>query len=377
VPIILSVLALIAAVAGGFVAYRRRKGREDKDAKVKEAELREEQIVKEAVKMLKKDQKKWDAKKPYFYFVKAQYVREFKLSTVDAEAAAKDAAATDAYAVKSLPMMQMLQKDGVLEALNIDLAQAFRGTGGIDKILFVSHRWEERGQPDKSGTQLRAIQQHLKRKSAKNIEYVWFDYWCMPQRGITRDTRTIEERALMKVMLESMTYLYASAQVLILLDRQYLGRFWTLTEAWCSMQMADAKVGLRPAKGEEEGVDEERFTIENIHGANDDLSRHLFDKKTMTNQEIAEDLGRADVFVTNDSDKSTILPIIKNMNVMIKELMQGMEQNADDVGLAGEQPAFTPVENFMAENRAEMPREPARSRPFSFSTVKVAPTAEC
>ena len=181
----------------------------------------------------------------------------------------------------------------------------------IKDVLFVSHRWEEPGRPDVDGVQLEKIKEYL--KEHPEIKWVWFDYSSMPQKigsvgGI--DTRSLKERAEFQLMLECIPNLYLTAQVLILLDGSYASRFWTLTEAWCSMQTATAK-GLVPSTEENR-----RYTIKHIHTADDKHDvQGLVDKVSKkTVAEIVSHLKKPDVLVTNAKDKETILPMIQKID---------------------------------------------------------------
>ena len=323
------VLGLFAVFLVLFLLYRLRNHR--KARQYKEAIDREYTDLKDTT----------DEKRPYFYFVEAQYVRSFQ-STPERP---------------SPPMMQTLRKAGLLKRIDVDLAQAFRGQGIINKILFISHRWEERGEPDTTGAQLKAVQEYLLRPESSEIEYVWYDFWCMAQRGAPEskpDVRSPREKAEMKLMLEAMTFLYASAQVLILLDTQYIGRFWTLTEAWCSMQTAEPR-GLRPAADAEK-----RFAVACIHSADSHLQESLEENREKSNLKMAEMLAQPDIHVTNAHDKEAILPIMRGMNDTIAQIMK---ETTDVVG----EPAFTPVEVLAPEETAGVKSK------LSMSSVRIAP----
>lgn len=95
----------------------------------------------------------WDEKNPHFYFVPSAEVLTCE---------------------ESLPRMQTLRSRNKLVKLTIDLAMAFHGEGIIKKILFISHRWEEKWAPDVHGKQLEAIQKYL--LAHPEIEFVWFEY---------------------------------------------------------------------------------------------------------------------------------------------------------------------------------------------------------
>jgi hypothetical protein len=121
-------------------------------------------------------------------------------------------------------------------------------------------RWEQPSKPDTKGEQLRQLQAHL--RAHRDIQYVWYDYACMPQRSTTDvDDRTQADLKEFDLMLSSIADLYLTAKVLILLDKTYPTRFWTTMEAWCSMQTSTSS-GVRPSR---EG--EQRYSIACIHNA--------------------------------------------------------------------------------------------------------------
>ena len=99
-------------------------------------------------------------------------------------------------------------------------------------------------------------------------------------------------------MLKSITDLYLTSYVLILLDPSYISRFWTLMESWCAMQKADAK-GLRTAES-----GEERYTITCIHNATRGTKDDLIEVLSRSNaQGMKRMLEKPDVQVTNAKDK--------------------------------------------------------------------------
>ncbi|KOO30476.1 trafficking protein particle complex 8 [Chrysochromulina tobinii] len=251
-----------------------------------------------AIDKLKED---WSDEAPYFYFIPAQAVRDCK--------------------TRSLPPMQALRDVGHLKLIKISLVEAFSGLGVINSILFVSHRWEEPGRPDVNGVQLKAIQAFLEKHD--EIEWVWFDYSSMPQKIDGIDSRTPKEKAEFQLMLTCITDLYLTASVLILLDGSYASRFWTLTEAWCSMQTATSD-GLRPSTEAER-----RYTISCIHNATIETTakglEDLVSKSTPT--EMYDILKKPDVNVTNAKDKDTMLPVIQKTNEhVIEGFTNGFQQ---------------------------------------------------
>jgi hypothetical protein len=197
----------------------------------------------------------------------------------------------------------------------------------------VSHRWEVPEQPDVEGKQLEVIKAYL--HAHLDIEWVWFDFSTMPQG----ENRTPYEKAEFSLMLTAITDFYLTARVLILLDGSYASRFWTLTEAWCSMQMA-TPMGLRPAT-----EDEHRYTIQCIHNAKFETSgKGLIDLvSTKTPDDMYAILAKPDVNVTNAKDKDAMLPKIKQINEHVVETfhkhasaLQTTEQASPSVDVAVE-----------------------------------------
>ena len=286
-------------------------------------------VEQEAIDKLKKEMTKmkmneetrqmeceWSDEAPYFYFIPAQVVRDCK--------------------TRSLPPMQALRADGHLKQKKVRLAKAFKGEGVIKKILFVSHRWEEPGRPDVNGVQLKAIQAFL--NEHPEIKWVWFDYSSMPQKIGGIDTRTPKEKAEFQLMLACIADLYLTAQVLILLDGSYASRFWTLTEAWCSMQTA-TQDGLHNSISKTEEADftgsdvqvGSRCTIKCIHNAaKETTSTGLVDLvATKTPENMYKILDSPDVNVTNDKDKEAMLPVIQKTNERVIEGFRNGFKNVD------------------------------------------------
>eukprot|EP00900_Chrysochromulina_parva_P009808 jgi/Chrpa1/18829/Chrysochromulina_OHIO_Genome00026532-RA len=272
------------------------------------SQLGAKKVLQKAIDDLKNHpspEEKWEEHAPFFHFLPRHVVLECK--------------------TQSLPNMQALRDVGLLEKKKIKLIDAFNGVGDINNILFVSHRWEEPGQPDVDGAQLKAIKAYL--EAHPEIKWVWFDYSSMPQRvrliHSARDWRTPKELAEFDLMLAAITNMYLTARVLILLDGSYASRFWTLTEAWCSMQKVTSD-GLRPATEAEH-----RYTIECIHTAAETTRTHLLNLvSTKTVEGMHGILKKPDVNVTNMKDKLDQLPKILAMDEHVKEMFAKMEVQA-------------------------------------------------
>ena len=336
-----------------------------------------------AINKLKEKMRKegeWSDEAPYFYFMTATFVKEcddkrlppmqellddghlekirirlvdaFKQAEEEARLAKEKAAAEKAAAEnvvygkdnsKGIDESNQADEKEAAEKAAAENAVAKKEIQGIDMgdgtdafkiknikdVLFVSHRWEEPGRPDVNGVQLQAIKEYL--KEHPEIKWVWFDYSSMPQKIGGIDARTQKERAEFQLMLECIPNLYLTAQVLILLDGSYASRFWTLTEAWCSMQTA-TKDGLKNSISSTEDADftgsdvkvGSRCTIKCIHNAaKDTTSKGLVDLvATKTPVEIYGILEKPDVGVTNAKDKETMLPKILKID---EDVIEGFE----------------------------------------------------
>jgi len=182
----------------------------------------------------------------------------------------------------------------------------------------VSHRWEDPSSPDLAGKQLAAIQEHL--RSNPHITHVWYDYWCMPQKkDKDSDDRTEAERVEFSSMLSCIADLYLTTNVLILLDNSYVGRFWTMMEAWCSMQVTIPQ-GVRACGSNAE----KRYTIKCIWNADDEFDTPKLVKMlaTKTPEEMYVILSSPDVVLTNAKDKDLMLPVVSKTNAHVKQLFE-------------------------------------------------------
>ena len=206
----------------------------------------------------------WNPHKPTFYFLSRAAV----LSTT----------------AKQLKRMQELRNSQLLEKMAVDLNEAFQGKGRIQNVLFVSHRWEDSATPDETGAQLAALKAHL--VAHPEVQYIWFDYSCMPQRSELAhrsgtDDRTPAEKAEFDLMLSAIADLYLTAKVLILLDTMYRTRFWTTMEGWCAMQQVTSE-GVRPAR-----QGEARVSVSCINNATDEDRQALLKMSTKTPAEMS------------------------------------------------------------------------------------------
>ena len=332
-----------------------------------------QEAIDEHIKKMK-EKKEWRDEEPYFYFVSRKFVLEcrtrslppmqtlrdvghleklriplrdaFNQAKADADEAARAGKAARVVRERTAVMKAAVRREMDKEVAVPAAAAAAVGASGIEAqginvfqikdILFVSHRWEEPGRPDVNGVQLQAIQEYL--KTHPEIMWVWFDYSSMPQKLDGIDTRTPKEKAEFQLMLKCMTDLYLTVKVLILLDGSYASRFWTLTEAWCSMQTA-TNTGLCNSISSTEDADftgsdvqvGSRCTIKCIHNAaKGTTSKGLVDLvATKTPKAIYGILASPDVNVTNTKDKEAMLPIIQKTNERVIESFKNDFQTSE------------------------------------------------
>ena len=221
---------------------------------------------------------------------------------------------------EELPKFQELrEREGFLKQHKVTRREAFRHRYG-GEYLAISHRWFAPDAPDKDGLQLSKIKVYL--REHPTINWVWFDYWCMPQ-----GKKTPGENVSFKYMLGNINWLYIGCSVLVLLDLSYLSRFWTQFEAWLSLQLVVEGGGLQAATS-----DSTRTEIVPIYNGTEDACDLL--RKTWANQtpEKAHDiLAMPDVTVTNQGDKDMQLPKILSLNDEVKSVMGGGEKQEVNV----------------------------------------------
>uniref|UniRef100_A0A7S2D976 Uncharacterized protein n=1 Tax=Haptolina brevifila TaxID=156173 RepID=A0A7S2D976_9EUKA len=182
-----------------------------------------------------------------------------------------------------------------------------------DSSCVVSHRWEEREEPDSSGVQQAALIEYLRGASGEHIKLVHYDYWCFPQ-----GKRTELEAQDFMWQLSNVNALFLGLSVFILLDSAYQSRFWTLFEAWLAFQEAGPQGLQADALGR-------RVYIRCIHSATvgfeDKKLRDTISR--MTPQQVHELLSRPDIAVTNQADKVMQLAKISKIEEVVREAFSG------------------------------------------------------
>ena len=92
---------------------------------------------------------------PQFWFVDADKIRDRKEST-------------------TLPRMQELRDTDWLEQHPLNFNGACGRTFVAD-YLAISHRWEDKSEPDKGGKQYVAVRDFLLSEQGRHIKWVWYE----------------------------------------------------------------------------------------------------------------------------------------------------------------------------------------------------------
>ena len=298
---------IVGSLALLYLVLRKHRRRLQDEALLKEARELAARYEVEAAPARERCEEEEAKHECSFWFVDAQYILAFD---------------TRSSGAVTLPAFQALhQIPGALHKHTITRNDAFRATLTAEYCA-VSHRWFDPREPDKGGEQLRALQDYLRRH--RQIRYVWYDFWSMPQDERTAqqreegkpDTRTPAQRVEFTWMLRNVNMLYLGCSVLILLDLSYISRFWTQFEAWLSMQLV-SRDGLQPAP-----PNRRRCEVVPIVNANSIMAESLFAMwASKTPDEARAVLEKDDVTVTNQGDKVTQLGKLAKLDEEAREVM--------------------------------------------------------
>lgn len=229
-----------------------------------------------------------EATQSEFTFVDASLIRDYKGTT--------------------LPHHQKLEGvlgKGCFKNFIFDFAGAKRGSHEFAKFLIISHRWEDPKNPDPTGKQLRALIEHL--QTHDGIEWIWMDWWCLPQFP-----RNSEQNKIFRRTLDRIFMVFLSCPVLILFDCQYFGRFWPVYEFFLSTHRITNN-GLMGSSSEC------RFTMISLGAASksrDDNPGVLLSMwgPAVTVPEACNNMKETDILVTNQRDKDTQIGVLERVN---------------------------------------------------------------
>jgi len=190
------------------------------------------------------------------------------------------------------------------------------------ELLAVSHRWETPEHPDPHGSQ----QEHIKKflmGTGSEVQWIWFDYWCLPQ-----GERNESEKALFKATLKHMNALYMFLPTLLLVDRQYSGRFWTCFEAFLAMQHVDVDGEITSAVSAGRAQRDSRYhiTVIGAYGTSAASKEAAIASLeacwgTCSVEEALQLLSNSDILVTNQNDKTVQLEVLKKLPKQVRHAL--------------------------------------------------------
>ena len=206
------------------------------------------------------------------------------------------------------------------ETLTVSFEEACRGAYR-NEFLAVTHRWEATHQPDPTGDQAVGLQAHL--KAHPEIQYVFFDYSCLPQNLVSGslDSRSAMEQQVATLTRNNIMSIYLGFSVLILMDDVTPTRFWCQLETWLALQKPTT-AGLVPTPPGEsrahfmyyESTPEEQQT---------QFYRHW---SACSAREAHARFSHANAKVSNPADKRALLPKVLRLDGMVAEEMRAAEQ---------------------------------------------------
>ena len=147
---------------------------------------------------------------------------------------------------EGLVVFQDLRKANKLQVVKVDkqdvLKGYLRGKGkGSCKLLAISYPWEGLGNPDSTGERIEVVARFLQANT--QVEYVWWDFMCMPQNTNWQDYQPEKqyrnkfiknefEKLYFDMMLDrgDINLVYLGAHVLSITNSLYLNKFWTQYE---------------------------------------------------------------------------------------------------------------------------------------------------
>ena len=211
--------------------------------------------------------------------------------------------------MRSLPPHHSLRESHAdwLVVRTLSLADACRGEHE-EAYVAVSHRWTQKDRPDPDGTQLAAIVEYLAEHPA--VEYVFYDYSCMPQGD-----RTPSEAAETQAMLPNVPMLFLGCSSLLILDGTYASRFWPVLEAYLSLHVAEATgIVTTPAA-------RRRCTVASIgHVPSDVIEVMIPSLAALSPVEAHQMLSSGQFSVARESDRVTLLQALLSLEGRVKAL---------------------------------------------------------
>lgn len=149
-----------------------------------EAEAEREKIEKEQCELERRSKEEGVCS---FSFMDADFIRDLSRTEHDGRTewtAGPKWSGTNSpcWSGTKFPRMQEMEKrcPEAFKEHTISRRKAFRGHHRKE-FCAVSHKWDESGAPDSTGTQLEKIREFLVDKRNQEVRWIWYDFWCLPQ----------------------------------------------------------------------------------------------------------------------------------------------------------------------------------------------------
>lgn len=221
---------------------------------------------------------------------------------------------------KMLPRHQELRQAGILVKRTVPWEHVVSGKLAEDTAA-ASHRWFCHLHPDPDCVKLKKLKDVLRKNP--RIKFIWLDFMCLPQYH--GGGRKVEEIAEFKVTLNAiLPYIFLGATVIIFFETQYMGRFWPSVESWMATKNA-TKDGLVPSQATKEETLRRVIVagVQSTAGEDDRSKKMIIDRWHGLNTRAAiEKLGNKDILVTNESDKTANLDVLKSLDNKVKEFIK-------------------------------------------------------
>ena len=244
-----------------------------------------------------------------------------------------------------LVVFQDLRRSNRLTELRVTKLEVLSGAlREKHKVLAVSYPWQGFGDPDSTGERLVTVATYLEERP--DIEYVWWDFLCVPQETNLGDITTgkVEhpypttyrkndfDRLYFRIMIQQggVNLIYLGAYVLSIANSLYIQRFWTQFEFF---------LGTRCVTGSRFATTHFRLVVRCIQSLKEseaEQSRALLAKwGNRTTAQAKKILANRDVTVTNQSDKDSLLGLLAKLELEYNKLFLTLPQDVRDQLLAG------------------------------------------
>ena len=203
-----------------------------------------------------------------------------------------------------LQAFQDLVAQGQLVCLKISRLGALRGglrRSGGRQVLTISYSWQGKDDPDSTNDRLGAVAAHL--EEHPDIDLVWWDYPCLPQKTARLTKTEMENRYFTDILRQHVNIIYLSTPVLSIVNSIYAQRFWPQFEFFLATRVV-SRDGFQHS-----GVRSFVRGIQSLRGVSSDGDPGNLRAKwqSLSTGEAVDILNQSDVTVTNQSDKVTLL----------------------------------------------------------------------